>query len=163
MNVFARCLCRTAPLLSGRFNYGQQMLERRALPYMVSNSSSNKKKDPFFTRPSASLDQNPMLEGFFTKETAAEYLSNLNEEETKTLKILKLEHQVWSSTEKVSETGAALYVYCHFFRVVQGYVHATFLLLFICCHTIWSFYVPFLLLDQNAVCKANSNFLILVK
>ena len=44
----------------------------------------------------------PLLEGTFDQETATEYLSNLNEEEKKRLKLYKLEYELWMSSGLVS-------------------------------------------------------------
>ena len=44
----------------------------------------------------------PLLEGKFNQETATEYLSNLNEEDKKRLKLYKLEYEMWLSSGLVS-------------------------------------------------------------
>ena len=61
----------------------------------------------------------PLLEGKFNQETATEYLSNLNEEDKKRLKLYKLEYEMWLSSglsvpfEMLDEWWAELLYSCY--------------------------------------------------
>lgn len=101
MNCIRRRLFQMAKLSRGRLqNFRKQtLLHSEGGHTMMSTSYFYDSEHAPLIEKDYTLDSadKPLLEGLFTPETAAEYLSNLSEEEQKKLQAYKLEYEVTSS------------------------------------------------------------------
>lgn len=101
MNCIRRPLFQMAKLSRGRLQNvrKQTLLHNEGGHTMMSTSYFYDSEHAPLIEKDYTLDssEKPLLEGLFTPETAAQYLSNLTEEEKKKLQAYKLEYEVTSS------------------------------------------------------------------
>lgn len=101
MNCIRRRLFQMAKLSRGRLQNvrKQTLLHNEGGHTMMSTSYFYDSEHAPLIEKDYTLDssEKPLLEGLFTPETAAQYLSNLTEEEKKKLQAYKLEYEVTSS------------------------------------------------------------------